>query len=63
MGLIEIIITTFIVYGISLTTYLLWHGLLWEDESPVPLLKHFYYGEDSSSCEGTRGRRREKRPD
>lgn len=57
MGLIEIIITTFLVYSASLVTYLLWHRLLWGDAHHcVPLLKHLYYGQNASSGKSTHTR-------
>jgi hypothetical protein len=64
MGWIEIAVTAFLIYAISLATYLLWHRLLWGSFQPsLPLLKYFYYGQNPSSCEGTDGRRREEHPD
>lgn len=61
MGLIEIIITTFLVYSASLVTYLLWHRLLWGDaRHSVPLLKHLYYGQNSGAGKSTHARRYEE---
>ncbi len=64
MGWIEIAVTAFLIYGISLATYHLWHGLLWGSVQPsLPLLKYLYYGQNPSSREGADSRSREEHPD
>jgi hypothetical protein len=53
MGLIEVIITTALVYSVSLLAYLVGHRLLWGDpKCSVILLKHLYYGQDPRAGKG-----------
>lgn len=58
MGLIEIIITTALVYSASLVAYLVGHRLLWDNPRySVTLLKHLYYGQDPCANKGAHTRR------
>jgi hypothetical protein len=64
MGWIEIAVTAFLIYGISLATYLLWRRLLWGDLQPsLPLLKYLYYGQNTGSRQGADSRSCEEHPD
>lgn|GEM_PF-999954 len=64
MGLIEIILTAFLLYSTSLATYLIWHKLVWSDSRySVTLLKYLYYGQDSGTCKRAHARSYEKGSD